>query len=148
MKKFQFKLEGLLKVKEFKEKKIKIELGQMLKEIGAVEDRIAQLKKDVDETYDVQDQLLKDATSGNMLQFIPYVIKGKKEHIKHNEEILAELKSKYEIKRHELAMARGEVKVIENFKDKKKEEWTKLRDKKELETIEELVIMRKLGEGN
>ena len=145
--KFKFKLDALLKVREFKEQKIKIEMGQLLKEISAVEEKIALANKAISECYDAQDAILKDPTSGSMLQFFPYFVRGKKEEIKNNENLLYALKKKYANKISELAVARGEVKVMENFKEKKKDEWKKHKDKKEFETIEELIQMRKVGAG-
>lgn len=142
MQKFHFKLNGLLKVREFKEKKIKIELGEILKEITNVENDIAKMNKDIDETYKAQEDLMKDPSAGKMIQFFPYFIQGKKEHIKVKENELYALKKKYERKVGELAEARGEVKVLENFKDKKKTEWRKEYDKKIQEDMEEFVMLR------
>jgi flagellar FliJ protein len=145
MKKFKFKLDGLLKVREFAEKRIKIELGEILKEINSTEEYIAKMNRDIDDTYKAQEELISTATSGSMLQFFPYYIKGRKEDIKNKETLLWSLRRKYDKKIAELALARGEVKVLENFKDKKKTEWTKERDKKELETIEEILMIRRNG---
>lgn len=145
MQKFKFKLDGLLKVREFKEKKIKIELGEILKEIGAVEDKIVLANKAIDETYEAQEVFMKDPSAGKMLQFFPYFIHGKKEDIKNKENLLWALKKKYDLKITELAAARGQVKVMENFKEKKLTEWTKERNKKELESIEEILMMRRNG---
>ena len=83
MQKFKFKLDGLLKVREFKEKKIKIELGEILKEVGEVEGKIAFANKAIDETYEAQEAFMQDLSSGNMLQFFPVFIQGKKEDIKN-----------------------------------------------------------------
>lgn len=143
MKKFKFKLDGLLKVREFNEKKIKIELGEILKEIGATEDLIAKMNRDIDETYKAQEELIATSADGRLLQFFPFYIQGRKEDIKNKENLLWSLRKKYENKVQELAQARGQVKVLENFKDKKKVEWTKEKDKKELETIEELLMIRR-----
>jgi flagellar FliJ protein len=143
MKKFKFKLDGLLKVREFNEKKIKIELGEILKEIGAANEQIAKMNKDIDETYKAQEELVATSADGRLLQFFPFYIQGRKEDIKNKENLLWSLQKKYENKVQELAMARGQVKVLENFKDKKKVEWTKEKDKKELETIEELLMIRR-----
>lgn len=147
MQKFKFKLDGLLKVREFKEKKIKIELGEILKEIGTAEEHIRLANIAIDETYEAQEAFMKDASSGNMLQFFPYFIQGKKEDIKNKENLLWALKKKYDAKIIELAAARGQVKVMENFKDKKKGEWTKERNKKDMELIEEILMMRTNGAG-
>lgn len=143
MKKFKFKLDGLLKVREFNEKKIKIELGEILKEINATEEAIAKMNRDIDETYKAQEDLMATSADGRLLQFFPYYIQGRKEDIKNKETLMWSLRKKYENKVQELAQARGQVKVLENFKDKKKVEWTKERDKKELETIEELLMIRR-----
>jgi flagellar FliJ protein len=149
MQKFKFKLDGLLKVREFKEKKIKIELGEILKEISQVENLIKKANEAIQETYDAQETFLKDPSAGQMLQFFPIFIQGKKEDIKNKENLLWSLKKKYDKKILELAQARGEVKIMENFKDKKKEEWSKERNKKEQEAIEEILMMRTNGsKGN
>jgi flagellar FliJ protein len=145
MQKFKFKLDGLLKVREFKEKKIKIELGEILREISAVEDKISLANAAISETYDAQEAFMKDPSSGQMLQFFPMFIQGKKDDIKNKENLLWALKKKYEKKIAELAIARGEVKVMENFKEKKQGEWTKEKNKKEQEAIEEILMMRTNG---
>jgi flagellar FliJ protein len=145
MQKFKFKLDGLLKVREFKEKQLKIELGEILKEITSVEDKIADANRAIAETYDAQEAFMRDPSNGQMLQFFPHFIQGKKEDIKNKDTLLWSLKKKYDKKVAELATARGEVKVMENFKDKKKEEWSKERNKKEQEAIEEILMMRSNG---
>jgi flagellar FliJ protein len=145
MQKFKFKLDGLLKVREFKEKKIKIELGEILKEIAIVEEKIAAANTAITETYDAQEAFMKDPSSGQMLQFFPLFIQGKKDDIKNKENLMWSLKKKYDKKIAELATARGEVKVMENFKEKKKGEWTKEKNKKEQEAIEEILMMRSNG---
>ena len=145
MQKFKFKLDGLLKVREFKEKQLKIELGEILKEIDDVNAKIAEANVAISETYEAQEAFMRDPSSGQMLQFFPLFIQGKKEDIKNKENLLWSLTKKYEKKMAELATARGEVKVMENFKDKKKGEWTKEKNKKEQEAIEEILMMRSNG---
>ena len=44
-----------------------------------------------------------------------------------------------------MAIARGEVKVMENFKEKKQIEWSKEKNKKDQEAIEEILMMRTNG---
>ncbi len=142
MQKFQFKLNGLLKVREFKEKKIKVELGEILKEISQTEELIKKLHKDIDDTYKAQEAMMRDPAAGKMLQFFPYFIQGKKEDIKQKENLLYAFRKKYERKVQELAEARGEVKVLENFKEKKQTEWKKEFDKKIQSDMEEFVMQR------
>ena len=145
MQKFKFKLDGLLKVREFKEKQLKIELGLILREINEVEAKIAAANEAIVETYDAQEAFMKDTSTGEMLQFYPIFIQGKKEDIKNKENLLWSLRKKQEKKVAEMATARGEVKVMENFKEKKKEEWSKEKNKKDQEAIEEILMMRANG---
>lgn len=145
MKEFKFKLDGLLKLREFKEKTIKVELGLILKEISIVENKIAEANRAITETYEAQEAFMKDPSSGQMLQFFPRFVQGKKEDIKNKENLLWSLKKKYEKKILELAQARGEVKVMENFKETKKDLWKKEKNKKEVENIEEILMMRLNG---
>ena len=134
MQKFKFKLDGLLKVREFKEKKVKIELGEILREINAVEDKIAAANAAIAETYDAQETFMQDPSQGQMLQFFPLFIQGKKEDIKNKENLLWSLKKKYDVKIAELATARGEL-----------TDWKKVKNKKEQEGIEEILQMRAQG---
>ena len=80
-----------------------------------------------------------------LLCVFPFFIQGKKEDIKNKQNLLWSLKKKYDKKIEELAAARGEVKIMENFKEKKKGEWTKEKNKKEQEAIEEILMMRTNG---
>lgn len=142
MKKFQFKLEALLKLREFNEKRLKVELGEILSEIQATKDRIESIKRDIALSYDTQEEMMTNPSSGQVLQFFPYYIEGRKEEIKARENYLYSLERKYEYTLGELAKARGEVKVIENLKEKKKTEHKKEVEKKLQEDIEEAVMVR------
>jgi len=145
-KKFKFKLEGLLKVREFKEKKIKLELGEILKEIEATNAKIAKDIQDIEDSYDAQEEFLAQPTSGQMAQFFPQFIGAKKEDLKAQENILAALKRSYDAKVQELAHAKGEVKVLDNLKEKHSTEHKKETEKKLQESIDELTMAKKYKE--
>ncbi|MDD0852650.1 hypothetical protein HBN50_06055 [Halobacteriovorax sp. GB3] len=145
-KKFKFKLEGLLKVREFKEKKIKIELGELLKEMNDVEDRIRVLKDEIAQTYEAQEAFVAEPAAGRMIQFFPAFIEAKNNDIKNNENLLYSLKRKYDEKVQEMSKAKGDVKIMENFKEKKKTEHYKEIEKKLLEAIEEHTMAKKFRE--
>lgn len=142
-KKFKFKLEGLLKLRHFKEEQLKVELGQINTEIQQTKNRIAELKAHVEEAYNSQEQSLKGRSDGRLARFFPYFIQAKKEDIKANENLLYSLERKYQQKLVEVSKAMGESKLIHNMKDKAKEAWKKDRDKKEQEDIEEILHMRR-----
>ena len=147
-KQFKFKLDGLLKVREFKEKKIKIELGEILKEIEETKEKIAKAKVDIEECYKAQEEFINEPAAANMVQFFPQFIEAKTEDYKAQENILFSLEKKYEQKRHELATAKGEVKVIDNLKEKEELQFNKEKEKKLQESIDELTQIKKYRERN
>jgi len=145
--KFKFKLDGLLKVREFKEKKIKLELGDILKEIEHAKGIIAKAQQDIEDCYEAQEAFVAEPAAGRMVQFFPQYIQSRREEQKIQENILYSLNRKYQEKIKELAHAKGEVKVIDNLKDKQQLEFNKKKEKKLQEGIDELTIIKKHREN-
>ena len=143
-KKFKFRLEGLLKVREFSEKNLKIELGQLLKEAQKVRERIQKLQDDLEEGHQSQEAITKQGTDSEMLKFYPRFIQAKGEDIQNQENLLRSLERKIEKKRDELSLARGNVKMIENLKEKEKTSFKKEQEKKQQMDIEDILQMRRM----
>jgi flagellar FliJ protein len=154
MKKFKYKLEPLLKLRSFNEEKIKVEIGTIVKEITDIKDDIAQMHRDIEESYEAQEHMAYELSSSRSMQFFPYFIQGRKERIKAKENILYALEKKYQAKLMDLAKARGEVKILENLKENQKQEHKKEEEKKLYANVEENFQMRKFfmekieGEGS
>jgi flagellar FliJ protein len=142
MKPFKFKLEGLLKLRKFKEDNQKIILGKIIKEINRLNDEITQLKQDIGVGYKSQEDVLKEKTDGKLLQFYPFYIQGKWEHIKDRESKISKLNSELSLRMKEMEKIMADVKVIESLKDKKEEEYKKDKIKKEFEKIDEILIQK------
>ncbi len=147
MAKFNFKLEGLLKLREFKEDQLRNELGEIVRKLNQTRDDIERLNKEIDEAYFSQEKVLASPESAQMARFFDYFIRGKKEHIKDKESALYSIQKKYEKKAAELAQAMGEVKVMDNLKQKHFDEFKHENDKIEQNKIEEFVIMRAAEKG-
>ena len=143
MKKFKFKLEALLKLREFAEKQKKLELGKVLREIADVKDYIEKLKQDIQESYEAQEQFLANPAAGQMIQFFPFFIKSKNDEIKNQQTLLKALENKFEDKSRELALARGEAKVIEKLKEKHHDKYKKQILKNENQQLEEIVMAKR-----
>lgn len=141
MPKFKFKLDGLLKLREFKEKQLKVELGNILKGIQECKARIQAYNQHIEEAYAGQENVLNEEVRGDMIKFFPYFIEGKNSAIKHEEEQLDILNEQYEIKVKEMTIARGETKVIDKLKEKEKKEFKKTKNKKDFEKLEEMRIL-------
>lgn len=142
-KKFSFKLEGLLKLRHFKEEQLKVELGQINTDIQNTKVRIAELEQHIAEAYDSQEKSLSGHSDGRLARFFPYFIQAKKEDIKANENLLFSLERKYQAKLKEVSQAMGESKLIQNMKEKAKDTWKKEKEKKEQEDIEEILHMKR-----
>ncbi len=147
-KKFKFKLEGLLKIRKFKEEQLKVELGKINGEVLAVKNRIIQLNEEIREAYLSQEATLQSQADGQLARFFPYFIQAKREDIKNQENLLYSLEKKYQKKLAEVSKAMGESKVIDSMKESDKEKWRKERDKKEMEEIEEVISMRRNFKGH
>jgi flagellar protein FliJ len=141
MAKFKFKLDGLLKLREFKETKVKVELGRIIQDIEETKEKVHQLNLDLDEGYEAHGKVLCSGSGAKMLQFFPEFFQVKREDIKNKENLIHALSKKLEAKRVELASARGEVKIVENLKEKKHIEFKKEKLKKDQEKIEDQLAM-------
>ena len=143
MKKYKFKLEALLKMRVFKEKKIKQEIGEIVSEIENCKKKIAKMNSDIGKGYESQEGIVNSTVPGRMLQFYPSFFEAKYKEIENAKKLISSLEDIYEDKLQELKMAMGEVKVVENMKEKDKTSFKKHIMKKEQEDIEELLQYKK-----
>lgn len=147
-KKFQFRLEALLKLREFKEQEIKIELGNILKEISYVEEEIKSLHIHIDESYKTQENIPTGQATGKFMSFFPAYVEAKKADILAKENILFSLRKRYQEKLKEMHVARGETKVIDKLKEKEKTAFKKETEKKMQQDIEDNLIITKSSQLN
>ena len=142
MKKFKFKLEAVLKLREAKEKKLKTELGEIVQEIQSVKERMQEIDNDVEFLYTAHEECLSSPSQGHMLKFYPEAVQGLKADKESNKNLLAALQRRYERKVHELKLAMGETKVMNKMKEKEHTLYKKEVLKKEQNTLEEILMMR------
>lgn len=142
MKKYKFKLAAVLKLREAKEKRIKTELGDIVSEIQRVKERIQEIDNDVEILYTSQEECVSTPSQGRMLRFYPEAVQGLKSDREGNENLLAALERRYQRKVEELKIAMGETKVMNKMKEKDFAAHKKVVQKKELETLEEIIMMR------
>ena len=142
MKKYKFKLASLLKIREFKEKKIKIELGKIVKTMDEIRKEIQQMNDDIDEAYEAQENLAENTVQVRHLQFFPFFWGGKQEDIKVKENLLFAYQKKYDELVKDLTVAMGEVKVIEKIKEKDLKQYNKESNREEILSNEEKINMR------
>jgi flagellar protein FliJ len=142
MKKYKFRLESVLKIRKFKEDRVKIEVGEILKKINETNEQIILIDNSIAEAYSSQDALLREPSTGTMAQFFPYYIEGRNRDKEQKERELDALNRAYQEKVQELAKARGDVKVLDKMKEKKKIAHNKEQEKKRQEDIDDILRMR------
>ncbi len=146
MKKFQFKLEAYLKLKELEEDRVKIEVGNLNKEVQRCTQELFKLDDDIREMFDIQENLLKIGTNANALQYMPSFFTAKLEHIEQLKNYKQEVEKKRNAKLEELKHANGQVKLISNLKEKKRIQFKKALNKEIADDIEELNRIKRAAE--
>jgi flagellar protein FliJ len=137
MKIYQFRLEPVLKLRKLKEENCRMELGQLLMELTRIEDQLQHEKIEIDNYYKIQEGSLKNGMTAGQLQAFPMLVAGKDRNI----DLLLIEKNKQEKrveeKKQELAQLRGDLKVMENLKQKGHDEHRKALNKEIDQKIEE-----------
>jgi flagellar FliJ protein len=142
MKKYQFRLEAVLKVRKLKEENCRMELGHLLTHLNQIEDQIRQQDVDVDNYYKIQDSSLKgEGIKGSHLQAFPMLLAAKKKKLTELLDYKNQQEKLIEEKKSELSILRGELKVIENLKEKDYNEYRKAVNKEIDQKVEEQTLI-------
>jgi flagellar protein FliJ len=118
MKKYVFKLAPVLKVRKLKEENCRSELGVLIQQLNRIEDQLSHDRNEIDRYFSIQEGALKSGMNGGQVQAFPLLVQGKDKNIqlllrdkKRQEQLIEE-------KKQELAILRGELKVMENLREK------------------------------
>lgn len=139
MKKYKFKMEAILRLKEFEEEKAKIELGKVNKQIVEIDNKIEKHLISIETAYTSQEEILKSGSDGRFLQFYPFYTQSMQNTIIKLKQDRAELEKLATVKLQELVRCRNQVKIFEKLKEKDFLEWKKAVNKEEDQKIEENV---------
>jgi len=137
MKKYTFRLEPVLKLRRLKEENCRMELGRLLQDLNRIEDQLKHDREEVSNYYKIQESGLKNGIRGDQLQAFPMLVAAKDKNIQL---LLRDQKiqeGKVETKKQELAILRGELKVLENLKEKDYGEFRKAVNKDTDQKVEE-----------
>ncbi len=137
MKRYAFKLEPVLKLRKLKEENCRTELGQLISQLARIDKQIEHDKDEIENFFNVQNISLASGVKGAQIQSFPLLISAKEKNIQlllrdrtHQEQLI-------EAKKKELATLRGELKVIENLKDKDYQAYRKAFNKEQDQKVEE-----------
>lgn len=138
MKKFNFSLEKVQNLKEFKKKQAEMELGKAVQEEAKIQDTLDMIARKKVDTIRAADEM-KDIGSLYSVQHYFSLLEERKEVAIEN---LTRAKVVTDEKRAAMERAMREVKAIENFREMKKSEWKKEQQKEEENTIDEIVTSK------
>lgn len=137
MKRYQFRLDPVLKLRKLKEENCRMELGQLLMELNRIEDQLAHDKNEIDTYYKIQEGGLKNGMKGGQLQAFPMLIAAKTKNLELLERDKRRQQQKVDEKKQELAQLRGDLKVMESMKEKDFENYRKALNKEIDQKVEE-----------
>ncbi len=137
MKKYTFRLEPVLKLRKLKEENCRMELGELLKELNRILDQITHDKEAIGQYAHLHEGSLKTGIKAGHLHIFPSMIEAKERNIELLEADKKKQEQRVEEKKQELAILRGDLKVIENMKEKNYDEYRKALNKEINQKVEE-----------
>lgn len=137
MKKYAFRLEPVLKLRKLKEENCRTELGLLNMHLDKIDNQLAHDRNEIDTYYKIQEGSLKNGMSGSQLQAFPMLIAAKTKNIQLLEKDRKKQLDLIEAKKQELAQLRGDLKVMENMKEKDYETYRKALNKEIDQKVEE-----------
>lgn len=137
MKRYSFRLEPVLKVRKLKEENCRMELGQLITEMTKIDNQLAHDRGEIDNFYKIQEETLKLGMRGGQLQAFPMMVSAKEANIQSLLRDKKKQEQKIAEKKQELAVLRGELKVIENLKEKDYTDFRKAMNKEIDQKVEE-----------
>jgi flagellar FliJ protein len=118
MKKYSFRLEPVLKLKKLKEENCRMELGQLITQLSRIEDQLRHDRDAIGNYHRIQDGGLETGLTGRQLQAFPMLVSAKEQNIRLLEAERGKQEERIAAKKQELAVLRGDLKVMENLREK------------------------------
>ncbi|NDY73399.1 flagellar export protein FliJ [Desulfobacter hydrogenophilus] len=148
MRKFQFKLQSLLKYKRHLEQVAKQEMAQAVADVLACEQRIIELKKDRISAMDLLDSLVeKGMGAGQFNRYRQFITTTDQMiHLERNRQ--TELEKILDEKRETLKQKTIDKKALERLREKKDREYTHEMIREEQKSLDEMTSLKTAREVN
>lgn len=114
-----------------------MELGQLVMQLTRIDNQMAHDQNEINNYYKIQEGALVNGMSGSQLQAFPMLIAAKQENIVRLQNERKRQEQKIEDKKKELAQLKGDLKVMENMKEKDYEQYRKALNKEIDQKVEE-----------
>ena len=139
MKRYQFRLEAVRKVRAKKEELCRSELGMLMVEKQNLVEQIETLRHDIEGAYQEQEKHMAGGMKASHAAFFPMAVSGKEAKIREIQNDMSALDARIEAKKQELNQSRADLKLIENLKEKDFLDWKKAYNKETDLKVEEMV---------
>jgi flagellar FliJ protein len=139
MKRYQFRLEAVRKMRSMMEETCRSALGLLMVERQNLVELTESLQHDIENSYREQEALLTTGLKAGHAAFFPMMVSGKEARIKEVQKEMALLDERIEEKKRELTQRRADLKLIENLKEKDFQVWKKAYNKETDLKVEEMV---------
>ncbi len=139
MKRYQFRLEAVRKMRSMLEETCRSALGLLMVERQNLVEMIETLRHDIQSAYTEQETHLSTGIKGSHVAFFPQAVAGKEARIKEIELEISKLDVKISDKKVELNQRRADLKLIENLREKDFQAWKKAYNKETDLKVEEMV---------
>lgn len=114
-----------------------MELGQLVMQLNRIDNQMTHDQNEINNYYKIQEGALVNGMTGGQLQAFPMLIAAKQENIVRLQNERKRQEQKIEDKKKELAQLKGDLKVMENMKEKDYEQYRKALNKEIDQKVEE-----------
>ncbi len=114
-----------------------MELGQLVAHLNKIDDQLAHDRKEIDNYFMIQEAAMKNGVRGDQIQAFPMLVSAKEKNIQLLSRDRETQLGLIDEKKQELAVLRGELKVIENLKEKDYTDYRKAMNKEIDQKVEE-----------
>jgi len=142
MRKMKFRLEHVLRLREFDEKKAKLELGNVLGRISAANMEIELAKNQIKDCDVEFNDFLSETRKVQDIKIFSFIMDELQIKINKKKNDLILLNKEFEEKKNNLRIAEGRLKVVEKLKEKQYEKFKKEIEKKYNSEVDDHTIMK------
>lgn len=141
MKRYQFRLEAVRKMRAMHEETCRNELGLLMVERQNILNQIETLVQDIKAAYVEQETHLAGGMKASHAAYFPQAVAGREGQIKLLQKQVEMADARIADKKVELAQKRADLKLMENLREKDHAAWKKAYAKEENLKVDEMVQM-------
>ena len=148
MKRFRFKLDPLIKVREHREKTAQLAFAEAKRETAAQEEEMARMRAELEQRTAAFDAAVARGLSAGQFRLYAEFLEGMELDLQEGELRHQELLKAEEEKRQELGRKSVEKRILESLKERKKDLYYKEMRQEEQKGADDMTVLRKARDIN